>query len=202
MKTRTESTVSIKTAKYNPKNRTAQTTQLLKSVKSFGILVPLIIDGNKNLIDGHRRLFVAKKLKLKNVPIIEIPSALSKEKAYEIINTTSKKISNHDLLFIYINGGSVPDRVVPYIKDLEKVVGSAGLVRLAERSATYTVIKYAKVIQKYCRTYDEQFLRKIVFWLIDNKMIYYARRAMEAKVSSSVIQSAIKKNKPLTISYA
>lgn len=194
-------TSSINPAKYNPKGRTEHVNQLTKSIKEHGIIIPLIIDSNKNLIDGHRRLASAKALKLDKVPVIKMDSKLSKDKAYEIINSTSKKISNHDLIFIYVNGGSVPKRALNQITQLEEIVGSEGLKKLGERGATYTVLKYAWIVRKYCGETSDSFLKKTVFWLIDNKMIYAVRRAMEAKAKKDVISKAIALGRPLKIKY-
>lgn len=163
--------------------------------------MPLIIDADKNLIDGHRRLASAKILKMSKVPVVQMDSKLSKDKAYEIINSTSKKISNHDLIFIYVNGGSVPKRALNQITQLEEIVGSEGLKKLGERGATYTVLKYAWIVRKYCGETSDSFLRKTVFWLIDNKMIYAVRRAMEAKAKKEIISKAIALGRPLKVKY-
>lgn len=201
--TTTISTSEIKTAKYNPKSRVEHIAQLVKSIKLHGIIMPLVVDSERNLIDGHRRLASAKKLKLEKVPVIQISKEISRDKAYEIINTTSKKISNHDLIYIHINGGSIPTRALKQINLLEEVVGLDGLKRLGDRGATYTVLKYAWMVQKYCGERDNNgFLKKVIFWLIDNKMIYAVRRAMESKIKKDSILKAIASNRPLKIQYA
>lgn len=194
-------TSSINPAKYNPKGRTEHVNQLTKSIKEHGIIMPLIIDSQNNLIDGHRRLASAKVLKLHKVPVIKMDSKLSKDKAYEIINTTSRKISNHDLIYIHVNGGSVPRRALLQINQLEEIVGSDGLKKLGERGATFTVLKYAWQIRKYCGETSDTFLRKAIFWLVDHKMIYPVRRAMENKAKKDVIQKAVALNRPLKITY-
>jgi hypothetical protein len=201
MKTEQILVSSIIPAKYNPKQRTDNIGQLMKSIKDHGIIMPLIIDSNNNLIDGHRRLASAKALKIAKVPVIQMDSKLTKDKAFEIINSTSKKISNHDLIFIHVNGGSIPKRALNKINQLEELVGKDGLKRLGERGATYTVLNYAWIVRKYCGESSDNFLKKTVFWLIDNKMIYAVRRAMEGKVKKDVISRAINLNRPLKIKY-
>lgn len=195
------STSSILPAKYNPKGRSEQINQLVKSIKEHGIIMPLIVDSKKNLIDGHRRLASAKRLRIDKVPVIQMDSKLSKDKVYEIINSTSKKISNHDLIFIFCNGGSIPKRAEKLINQLEEIVGSNGLRKLGERGATYTVLKYAWTVRKYCGQKSDLFLKKTIFWLINNKMIYSVRRAMEANVKKDVILRAIALGRPLKIKY-
>lgn len=196
-------TSEIKTAKYNPKTRVDQITQLVKSIKEYGIIMPLVIDPDNNLIDGHRRLASAKKLRIDKVPVVQIGGTLSKDKAYEIINTTSKKISGHDFIYIHINGGSVPKRAVVKINLLQEVVGDDGLKKLADKGATYNVLNYSLMVQKYCgKKNNDTFLKRTIFWLVDNKMIYSVRRAMESKVKKEVIERAIAVGRPLKIKYA
>lgn len=201
MKTEMIPTTSVRVAKYNPKARSEQIKALVTSIKEYGIIMPLIVDSKNNLIDGHRRLASAKKLKMDKVPVIQMNGNLSKDKAYEIINSTSRKISNHDLIYIHINGGSIPTRVLKQIKQLEEIVGLDGLRRLGDIGATYTVLKYAMVVRKYCKEKSDAYLKKVVFWLVENKMIYAVRRAMESRVKKEVIANAISSNRPLKIEY-
>lgn len=42
------------------------------SIKENGIKLPLLVNQNDICIDGHRRLFIAKKLGLETVPTIKI----------------------------------------------------------------------------------------------------------------------------------
>lgn len=201
MKTEQILTSAIKPAKYNPKGRAEHVNQLTKSIKEFGIIMPLVVDADNNLIDGHRRLASAKFLKLAKVPVIQLDSKMSKDKAYEVINSTSKKISNHDFIFIYINGGSIPKRAIVKIEQLKEIVGEEGLKKLGDHGATYTVLNYAWMVRKYCGETSDAFLKKVVFWLVYHKMIYATRRAMEGKVKKEVIQRAISSNRPLKVKY-
>src|SRR5688572_26370627 len=48
-----------------------QVAQIAASIREFGFLNPVIIDGDKGLIAGHGRLLAAQKLGLEQVPAIE-----------------------------------------------------------------------------------------------------------------------------------
>lgn len=50
----------------------AQIAQLVKSIKAFGFMNPVIVDADDHLIAGHGRLIAAKKLGLSNVPVIRV----------------------------------------------------------------------------------------------------------------------------------
>ena len=59
----------INNAKEHPDD---QISQIAGSIKEFGFNVPILIDQDNQLIAGHGRLLAAKKLKLKEVPCIEL----------------------------------------------------------------------------------------------------------------------------------
>ncbi len=61
----------------------AQVAQIAASIKEFSFTNPILTDGDNGIIAGHGRLMAAKKLGLKEVPVIEL-SHLSKaqKKAY------------------------------------------------------------------------------------------------------------------------
>ena len=48
-----------------------QVTKIAASIKEFGFLSPIIIDGENGIIAGHGRVMAAKKLGLDEVPVIE-----------------------------------------------------------------------------------------------------------------------------------
>jgi len=187
----------IKPAKYNPKLRTEKLGGLVKSIKDYGIIMPLLIDGDGNLIDGHRRLESAKKLKIEKVPVIRIDSKIPKDQAFEIVNTVSKKISSGDMIYIFVNGGHVGTRALNQINQLIEIIGDDGLKKLAHLNASYHVLDYALRVRKYCHEKTEAFLKRTIFWLATNKMGFTVRRAMEANVKREVIIRAIANNRPL-----
>ena len=49
----------------------AQVSQIAASMKEFGFLNPVIVDGKNGIIAGHGRVMAAKKLGLSEVPTIE-----------------------------------------------------------------------------------------------------------------------------------
>jgi ParB-like chromosome segregation protein Spo0J len=72
---------SIKPYSRNTKKHTASSVQkLAEKIRKFGWDVPIVVDGDGVIIKGHRRLQVAKLLKLKQVPVI-VRADLSPEEA-------------------------------------------------------------------------------------------------------------------------
>lgn len=58
---------------FDPQNREATdeaVSEISESIKQNGLIVPIIIDGENNLVDGERRLRACKKLGVASVPAI------------------------------------------------------------------------------------------------------------------------------------
>ena len=68
---------TIKTADLIPYARNsrthsdAQVAKLAASIKEFGFLNPVIVDGDNGIIAGHGRILAAQKLGLETIPTIE-----------------------------------------------------------------------------------------------------------------------------------
>lgn len=66
-----------KELKKHPK---AQIQRLAKIIDKYGFLVPIVIDGEHNIISGNGRYFAAKQLKLREVPTIDASHLSEEEK--------------------------------------------------------------------------------------------------------------------------
>lgn len=193
----------LKPASYNPKIRT--NTRFLNglkfSIEKKGILVPLMVDNNLNIIDGHRRLTCAKQLKLNTVPVIVQNSNLSKDDIYEDVNRTQRKISTKEMIYIYVNGGKIPQKALKAITRLEAIIGKKSLRRLGNDYSSYSVLSQGTTVAKYCRKETPDFLKKTILWLVDKKQSYAVRKAMEGKVKDSTLINAVNQNRPLQNSW-
>jgi ParB-like chromosome segregation protein Spo0J len=47
-----------------------QVKQIARSIESFGFNVPVLVDGNNNLLAGHGRVEAALKRGLREIPVI------------------------------------------------------------------------------------------------------------------------------------
>jgi DNA modification methylase len=62
-----------------------QVSKIASSIKEFGFLNPVIVDGDNGIIAGHGRIMAAKKLGLKEVPTIEASHLTETQKKAYII---------------------------------------------------------------------------------------------------------------------
>lgn len=81
----------------NPRNNDDAVDAVASSIKNFGFKVPIVIDGYNEIINGHTRLKAAKKLGLKEVPVI-IADDLSPEqiKAFRLADNKVGEIATWD----------------------------------------------------------------------------------------------------------
>lgn len=63
----------------------AQVAKIAASIKEFGFLNPIIIDGERGIIAGHGRVMAANKLGLKTVPCIEASHLSAAQKRAYVI---------------------------------------------------------------------------------------------------------------------
>ena len=89
LKTKDYPIESLIFAEYNPRQLTKdQHKDLTDSIKRFGLVDPLIINTHKDrkniLIGGHQRCKIAKELKYKTVPCVEVSLTPDKERELNI----------------------------------------------------------------------------------------------------------------------
>src|SRR5829696_6163574 len=62
-----------------------QVAQIAASIREFGFLNPVIIDGDNGLIAGHGRVLAARKLGLETIPAIEASDLSEAQKRAYVI---------------------------------------------------------------------------------------------------------------------
>lgn len=73
LKTTYRTVESLTPAGRNPRTHTKeQIDQIAASITAFGWTAPILVDGDKGVLAGHGRLAAAKKLKMTEVPVIEL----------------------------------------------------------------------------------------------------------------------------------
>jgi DNA modification methylase len=91
-------TASLKPAPRNPrKHPQAQIEKIARSMQQFGVLLPILIDGDNEVIAGHGRLEAAKSLGLETVPVLRITHlSPAEQRAYVIADNRLAELSEFD----------------------------------------------------------------------------------------------------------
>ena len=101
-------------AEYNPRQLSeAQHQDLTDSIKRFGLVDPLIINTHKDrkniLIGGHQRCRIAKELKYKTVPCVEVDLTPDKERELNIRLNKNSGEWDYDALANYFDVGELTE---------------------------------------------------------------------------------------------
>ena len=81
----------------NPRNNDDAVDAVASSIKNFGFKVPIVVDSNNEIINGHTRLKAAKKLGLETVPIIVADDLTSEQiKAFRLADNKVGEIATWD----------------------------------------------------------------------------------------------------------
>lgn len=76
----------------------AQIKKIAKSIKELWFRAPILIDENNVILAGHWRLAAAKKLKLKEVPVIQYTDLTEdQKKKYRLLDNRLADLSEYDL---------------------------------------------------------------------------------------------------------
>jgi len=88
------------------KHSDEQVAQIAASIKEFGWTNPILVDGDKGIIAGHGRLMAARKLKMKEVPTIELKHLTDTQRKALIIADNKLALNadwDNELLTIELN---------------------------------------------------------------------------------------------------
>jgi len=88
---------SIKPYKNNPRNNDDAVEATANSIKEFGWQQPIVVDNDGVIIVGHTRLKAAKKLGLKQVPIVVAENLTDEQaNAYRLADNKTGELADWD----------------------------------------------------------------------------------------------------------
>lgn len=94
----------------NPRLNDNAVDAVAASIKEFGFKVPIVVDGENVIINGHTRLKAAHKLGLKQVPVIVADDLTPEQvKAFRLADNKTSELAEWDLGKLDIELGSIAD---------------------------------------------------------------------------------------------
>lgn len=168
----------------NPLSRSKADTEQFNTLKSAieendntifqDILVAELESGEFEVIDGHRRLAVAKTLKLPTVPC-KIITANSEddvpcEKLFKDLNKSQFKISGVQFTEMYLNGGLslIPKQIIKHHQELEQYGGENIIQTLVDKGiAGSTVARTVTSVCNECNKETVEEKKQIVDYILE-----------------------------------
>lgn len=194
---------AIKTASFNPKNRVEEKwlTTLKRSMETVGLIYPIVVTAKNQLVDGHRRLAVAKALGWKEIKAIVSP--LDHVDLYSQLNYTAARMTGNDSLGIWLKQPrAVSPRTATRIEAVEKRVGRKMITQLYEAGLSLRAYRRAYEIATYVGAEEsDQFIRRALVWMIEfgtGPML----QALAIQQPARIVRQAIDESKPMKMRLA
>lgn len=197
----------LTTAPFNPKSRTERDKlkKLIDGIKEVGgIIQPIIVSSDFQVIDGHRRLAAAKALGMTEVPVIVSP--LSLQAGWRVLNTTSLGVVSKDWVQAHYLGyslGNIPRKQRREIETIYRLIGEDGFANIAEAGMSSNVASEARYVAKYIegksgreRPSDDMH-REVLLWMIECKQQPHAKSAVKNGMDPDILRLAVVKRKKL-----
>ena len=94
----------------NPRNNDNAVDAVASAIKNFGFKVPIVVDSNNEIINGHTRLKAAQKLGLEEVPVIVADDLTEAQvKAFRLADNKVSELSEWDDELLAIELGELDD---------------------------------------------------------------------------------------------
>lgn len=94
----------------NPRLNDNAVDAVAASIKEFGFKVPIVVDGENVIINGHTRLKAAHKLGLKQVPVIVADDLTPEQvKAFRLADNKTSELAEWDMDKLDIELGEIQD---------------------------------------------------------------------------------------------
>lgn len=190
-------------AKHNPKRRTQKLAlkKLLGSIQRKGLIYPILIDKEKHIVEGHRRVAVHKLLGMDEIQAITVSG--DRDAIYADVNDSNEKMSGNDYINIYlINPAAVPDKQRKTLDQMLEVLDLPLLERLADYGGSPAYYKWAREIATYCeKTGNIKFIRKTLRWMMKHKTSVLVLNAARMGVPASTIYRAVNDDRRLAPTF-
>lgn len=138
---------TIRHTPYNPAARTKEgekLRQVVTAIEKHGLMYPILITTDRDVIDGNRRLAACRTLGRKTIECIV--SDLDRDQAFTMVNTTAIPIGGKGWLEIGMGGGHMPAKQRALYDELHDLIGSYGVKVLIDQSLGLNVLPLCKSV--------------------------------------------------------
>ncbi len=195
---------TLKDAAHNPPNRVTPKNirALSDSMETLGLLQPITIALNGQIIEGHRRVAAARQLGWTHIEANIIKDGDS-DAIYGSLNTTARKLSGCDALYVWLeNPQAVVVSARKQFNDMTAVLGRPLVKRMCAAGFSRRVFLTATRIARYCEHNDAETVKDIVEWLLKFPVTGQVMKAIEAGESPRVILNAVRNGKTVNLRLA
>jgi hypothetical protein len=190
----------LKLATYNPQGRTRGKgiLALKRSIADIGLMYPILVDKDNNVVDGHRRIAAMKELGLDEVPTLMTSGENAKDTVYSQINATAMKMTGHQNITVFLkNKNAVTASARNRYQRVIERFGLPVLRQIANAGMSMNVVKTAQRVANFLDIEDDSEIRDIIRWLILHRNSRSVHAYIETGQSGRALLMSIKAKKPL-----
>jgi len=179
---------TIRHTPYNPATRTKEGKKLscvISEIKNRGLIYPILITNDRDVIDGNRRLAACRTLGHKTIECIV--SDLDRDEAFTVVNTTAIPIGGKGWLEIGMGNGYMPGKFRQQYDELFGLVGAYGIKLLIDQNLGLNILPLCKSVAALDAKYSlAQIVMVVATHKLTNKVNFILRAGgdREAKVSA------------------
>lgn len=165
---------ALKPYEKNPRLNDNAVESVANSIKEFGFKVPIVVDKDNVIVNGHTRWKASQKLGLKEVPVI-VASDLTENqiKAYRIADNKTGELANWDMEmlgeelklvedFDFIDFGFNELELMMLTEDIEPENFDNEMVNEYSQKADEMMLKAGRVIITYEKKEEKAFLEELL----------------------------------------
>lgn len=183
--------VPIHTIRHTPYNPAARTKEgeklrrLMDEIRQRGLVYPILITADRDVIDGNRRLAACRTLG--HTTIECIVSGLDRDEAFTMVNTSAIPIGGKGWLEIGMGNGFMPEKMRKQYDELFTLVGSYGIKLLIDQRLGLNILPLCKQVAALDAKYSlAQIVMAVAAHKLTNKVNFILRNGgtREEKVAA------------------
>lgn len=183
--------VPIHTIRHTPYNPAARTKEgeklrrLMDEIRQRGLVYPILITADRDVIDGNRRLAACRALG--HTTIECIVSGLDRDEAFTMVNTSAIPIGGKGWLEIGMGNGFMPAKMRAQYDELYRLVGDYGIKLLIDQRLGLNILPLCKQVAGLDAKYSlAQIVMAVAARKLTNKVNFILRNGgtREEKVAA------------------
>ena len=191
----------LKANSKNPSIRTQKNPawkQLRHSIKNNGMYTPILVAGNNVVIDGNRRLSVARDLGEKYIQCVRLNSTSHKDfdDIFVRCHEDTMAISACQQLERYLKGAKVSKFLETVIGVLEKVGGKRLLKRIVNlNKSPFSYYIGLSMYSKYTGKKDIATMKQVMYWMMNVGSAYKLKSLIGDYIPVKMLHTAVTNRK-------
>lgn len=172
---------TIRHTPYNPASRTKEgkkLTQAIQAIHKYGLIYPILITADRDVIDGNRRLAACRILGHKTVECIVCE--LDRDEAFSMVNTTALPLGGKGWLEIGLGGGYMEAKLRKQYDELEDLIGTYGIKLLIDQGLGMNILPLCKSVVALDAKYElAQIVMSVAAHRLTNRVNFITRAGGE-----------------------